>query len=170
MYRYCYWHVVEPVKAEARPVPPGVRASKLFLTNLFNTTLPLIRYEIRDQVTLIDEPCSCGSTFRRVEDIEGRLYDVFTYEGGITIHPYVILSAIDRYPSVVEFQVRQTAHGVSILLVANDGSVKVQQIESDVQKNLMRAGLHGAEVSANIVEGLERTAGVAKLRRFIPLS
>ena len=43
--------IVEAVDHEGRPVKPGNRSDKLFVTNLFNTTLPLIRYEITDEIT-----------------------------------------------------------------------------------------------------------------------
>ena len=34
---------------------------------------PLIRFEVKDQVTLIDGTCPCGSSFRCIEDSQGRL-------------------------------------------------------------------------------------------------
>src|SRR6266516_5669 len=164
-------HIIEPVDENGRPVPPGVRASKLYLTNLFNHTLPLIRYEISDQVRFLDgEPCSCESTLRRVEDVQGRLEDVFTYEGGgVAVHPLVFWSTFQHYPNVVEYQVRQTEHGVVISLLTN-GPVAVEQVERDVGEYLEKLGLHKPEVSARIAGNLERTPGAAKLKRFVPLA
>jgi len=164
-------HIIEPVDENGRPVPPGVRASKLYLTNLFNHTLPLIRYEISDQVRFLDgEPCPCESTFRRVEDVQGRLEDVFTYEGGgVAVHPLVFWSTFQHYPNVVEYQVRQTEHGVVISLLTN-GPVAVEQVERDVGEYLEKLGLHKPEVSARIADNLERTPGAAKLKRFVPLA
>src|SRR6266568_8680752 len=101
--------IVEPVDENGRPVPLGVKSSKIYLTNLYNHTLPLIRYEITDQVTfLADEACACGSNLRRIGDIEGRLEDMFTYEGGTRVHPVVFDSAFEHYPNVIEYQVLQT--------------------------------------------------------------
>ncbi|MCI0620151.1 MAG: phenylacetate--CoA ligase family protein, partial [Acidobacteria bacterium] len=64
--------IVEPVDAAGRPEPPGVRSAKLYLTNLYNRLLPLIRYEITDEITLLDERCPCGSAHRLVADVQGR--------------------------------------------------------------------------------------------------
>ena len=49
--------IVEPVDLDGRPVPPGVRSDKLYLTALANPTLPLIRFELTDQVRFLDIPC-----------------------------------------------------------------------------------------------------------------
>ncbi|MCA1847137.1 MAG: phenylacetate--CoA ligase family protein, partial [Actinobacteria bacterium] len=52
--------IVEAVDDAGRPVGPGERSAKLYVTNLYNTTLPLIRYELTDELTLTGEPCPCG--------------------------------------------------------------------------------------------------------------
>jgi phenylacetate-CoA ligase len=162
--------IIEPVDDYGRPVGPGVRGSKIYLTNLFNHVLPIIRYEISDQVTLLRaESCPCGSTLHRVEDIQGRQDDAFIYEGGVIVHPVVFWSAFERYPSVVEYQVKQTEHGVAIYLLTN-GPVALEQVERDVAEYLEKSGLDNPEVSAKIVDKLERTPGVAKLKRFVPLA
>ena len=44
--------IIEPVDERGDPVPAGVRSHKIYLTNLFNPLMPLIRYEITDEITL----------------------------------------------------------------------------------------------------------------------
>ena len=88
--------IVEPVDLDGRPVPPGVRSDKLYLTALANPTLPLIRFELTDQVRFLDIPCACGSAHQLVADVEGRLDDVFTYPGGLVVHPLVFGSVLRR--------------------------------------------------------------------------
>ena len=41
--------IIEPVDGVGEPVPPGMSSQKVYLTNLFNPLLPLIRYEITDE-------------------------------------------------------------------------------------------------------------------------
>ncbi len=162
--------VVEVVDENGSPVPPGTRSAKIYLTNLFNYTLPLIRYEITDQVTLrADERCACGSNLRRIDDIQGRLEDMFTYHSGVRVHPVTFSSAFEHYPNVVEYQVSQTEHGVAISILTN-GPVALEQLERDVAEYLEKSGLYNPEVSARIVDRLERTPGVAKLKRFVRLT
>ena len=46
--------IFEPVDAHGRPVGPGELSHHVLLTSLYNHAQPMIRYEITDQVTLID--------------------------------------------------------------------------------------------------------------------
>jgi phenylacetate-CoA ligase len=163
-------HIIEAVDANGRPVSPGMQASKIYLTNLFNHTMPLIRYEIADKVTLLSEQeCPCGSIFRQVGDVEGRQEDSFLYPGDVMVDPLVFESTFQHYPSVVEYQVTQTPKGASLSLVTQ-GPVDLRQLETDLCENLERSGLHNPELSARVVDRLERTHGVAKLKRFVPLA
>src|SRR5262249_10503556 len=62
--------IIEPVDAQGNPVLPGERAAKVYVTNLYNLTQPLIRYELTDEglysTTRVRaaRPC-CGSTTSR---------------------------------------------------------------------------------------------------------
>jgi phenylacetate-CoA ligase len=109
--------IVEPVDLDGRPVPPGVRSDKLYVTALVNPTLPLIRFELTDQVTFLDGPCPCGSAHQLIADLESRLDDVFTYPGGLVVHPHVFGAQLRRDRGIVEYQVRQTPAGAEVLVV-----------------------------------------------------
>ncbi|MCF7932352.1 MAG: hypothetical protein K9K93_04205 [Acholeplasmataceae bacterium] len=54
---------------------PHMIGTRMVITNLVNTAQPLIRYEMNDLIVL-DDPCPCGSSFRRIEKILGRHDDV----------------------------------------------------------------------------------------------
>jgi phenylacetate-coenzyme A ligase PaaK-like adenylate-forming protein len=101
------------VDADNRPVDQGVRARKLLVTNVINHAMPLIRYELTDEITVLDESNPDPWTGRRIADIEGRSDDIFTYDG-VEVHPYVFRSVIGRHRDVLEYQVRQTATGVPL--------------------------------------------------------
>jgi phenylacetate-coenzyme A ligase PaaK-like adenylate-forming protein len=74
------WAILEVVDADNRPVPAGTPGSKVLITNLANRTLPFLRYEVGDVVTMATEPCRCGSRLPRVERIDGRTADTFWIE------------------------------------------------------------------------------------------
>ena len=131
--------IVEPVDEDGQPVAPGERSAKVYLTNLFNRALPLIRYEITDEVTLLPEPCPCGSAHRCVADIQGRLDDRFVYDGR-RVHPHVFRSALGRHPGVVEYQVRQTADGARIA-VRCGAPVRLEALGHEVADALAQLGL-----------------------------
>lgn len=63
--------IVEPVDENNSPVPVGQKAHKILITSLEERTVPLIRYEISDKVTIHSEPCKCGNMAPWVE-VEGR--------------------------------------------------------------------------------------------------
>lgn len=160
--------IFEPVDNEGNPVPAGQRAAKLYITPLFNHAQPLIRYELTDEVTIIDEPCPCGSSMRRIDDIEGRADDMFVYDGGLIVHPQSFRSILGRERHVVEYQVRQTADGASIALRA-DGDVSGALVRDAVGSELARLGLRQPVVTVEMVNGFERQS-TGKLKRFFPLA
>lgn len=158
--------IIEPVDVDGRPVPPGVRSDKIYLTNLYNHALPLIRYELTDEMTLIAGDCPCGGTHRRIEDPHGRLDDSFDY-GGIGVHPHVFRSLLGRNDGIVEYQVVQTPRGAQVA-ARGSGDVDLAALEADIAAALTRLGVHAAEVTVSWVERIDRQSS-GKLRRFVPL-
>jgi phenylacetate-CoA ligase len=159
--------IVEPVDGNGEAVPCASESAKVYLTNLFNPLLPLIRYEITDQVTFLDEPCACGSAHRRIADIQGRLDDVFRYPSGIVVHPHAFRSVLGRDARVIEYQVRQTVRGGDVL-IRTRGSVDVERLARALEGELDRVGCPQPLVTARVVERIPRV-GVGKLRRFVPM-
>jgi phenylacetate-coenzyme A ligase PaaK-like adenylate-forming protein len=159
--------IVEAVDSNDRPVPSGVLADKVFVTNLANSVQPLIRYEITDQVVVLDESCACGSAHRRVSDIQGRLDDEFRYTSDIRVHPHVFRSALVRESAVTEYQVHQTAHGADILL-RHDAPVDSDALADNIAEALRKLGVADARVTARTVDSIPRLDS-GKLKRFIPL-
>jgi phenylacetate-CoA ligase len=64
--------ILEAVDEHGELVPAGVRSAKVLLTILYNHALPLIRYELTDEVTLLDGVCPCGSAHTLVQDVRPR--------------------------------------------------------------------------------------------------
>jgi phenylacetate-coenzyme A ligase PaaK-like adenylate-forming protein len=159
--------IVEPVDQAGNPVPVGTRSDAIYITVLTNSTLPLIRYHITDQMTFLAEPCPCGSAHQRIADVEGRLDDIFTYAGGITVHPHLFRSALLKETSLVEYQVRQTPRGAEILVIGSlrDRTSAARTLESE----LSRVGLPHPTISFHPVDSFDRQAS-GKVRRFLPLA
>jgi phenylacetate-CoA ligase len=70
--------VIDP--GTGRPLPAG-RPGELVLTSLTREASPVIRYRTRDRTVLVDEPCACGSPFRRMRKIHGRTDDMLVVRG-----------------------------------------------------------------------------------------
>jgi phenylacetate-coenzyme A ligase PaaK-like adenylate-forming protein len=136
------------------------------VTNLYNTTLPLIRYEITDELTLTGEPCPCGSAHRVIEDPQGRLDETFRY-GDLAVHPLVFRSPLGLRRHIVEYQVHQTSRGADIALCCT-GPVDLDGLHAELVAKLAAVGLADAEVTITAVDHLDRQ-DTGKLKRFIPL-
>ncbi len=159
--------IVEPVDEHGAPVPAGARAAKVYMTNLCNPLQPLIRYELTDEVTMLDDPCPCGSAHRRVADIQGRLDDVFRYADGVAVHPHVFRTVLGRDGRILEYQVQQTPAGADVRLRAK-ADLAVGDIARRIETELAHAGVRAPVVTATLVDGFERR-GTGKLKRFVPL-
>lgn len=100
------WVIVEPVDNQGNPVSDGTLADKYLLTNLYNYTQPMIRYEVTDRVILHRESCPCGNLSPWLE-IEGRNDDVLTFsEGGkeIRVPPLAIYAKLKEVHELRRFQ------------------------------------------------------------------
>jgi phenylacetate-coenzyme A ligase PaaK-like adenylate-forming protein len=160
--------IIEPVDADGQPVGVGERSSKILITNLFNHALPLIRYELTDELTVLDEPCPCGSRFTRIGDPHGRLDDTFTYGDGLVVHPHNFRSPLSHYAGIVEYQVRQTGRGAAVA-VRVTAPLDEAGLAAELTTGLARLGLTDPEVTVTTVEHLDRQYS-GKLKRFVPLS
>lgn len=100
------WLIVEPVDKNNCPVPAGVQADKILLSNLFNFTQPFIRYEVTDRVVLHDEPCKCGNSSPWLT-LEGRTDDVVSFlQNGVEIKlaPLAIYATLKEVHELRRFQ------------------------------------------------------------------
>jgi len=159
--------IVEPADQGGRPVPPGTASARVYVTAPANPVLPLIRFELTDQVTVTGTACPCGSAHTLIADVQGRLEDAFRYPGGATIHPHVFGSALRRDPGIVTYQVRQTPAGAEVLAVGAPGDPA--GLESALVSELRRHGLADPAVTVRTVDEPGRLAS-GKTRRFIPLA
>lgn len=100
------WLIVEPVDKDGKPVPDGVLADKILLTNLYNYTQPIIRYEVTDRMILHHEKCTCGNPSPWIE-IEGRNDDVIILTAGkktVRIPPLAVYAKLKEVHELRRFQ------------------------------------------------------------------
>lgn len=159
--------IVEPVDHDGNVVAPGQSADKILLTNLYNRTQPLIRYEITDALTLLSEICSCGCAHRRITDIAGRTDTFFVYEGDVTLHWLGMMTLFVADPDVIEFQIAQTQRGLDVA-IATSGHCDKERIRRGLTELMVKAGIDQPEVVIREVDALERLWS-GKLRQFQPL-
>jgi phenylacetate-coenzyme A ligase PaaK-like adenylate-forming protein len=157
--------IVELVDQDNQPVPAGVTSARALVTNLHNLTQPLIRYELTDQ--FIAHPTGPENGHLRAT-AQGRADPPFRY-GRIEVSAFAIRSVLATAPTVREYQISQTNHGLDAAIIA-DGELDTRTIAARLADTLRTAGLANPEVALRHVKTIERHADTGKTRRFIPLS
>lgn len=107
---------LETLNEDYSPCPPGQACTRLLVTDLIKRTLPVIRFELNDIITLSPQSCACGSAFRVIEQIQGRRDALLIGQtaGGQT--EYIMPDFIARLlitisDDIIEYQVRQLSPG-----------------------------------------------------------
>jgi phenylacetate-CoA ligase len=155
--------IVEPVDDCYQPVPPGTPSAKVLVTNLYNYLQPLIRYELGDSFTR--QPDSTEHGHMRVT-VDGRSDAILRYPGA-EVHPLALRSVLLATPEVLDYQVTQTIHGISVSVLLEEPA-DLRQLEARLETALKRAGLAGPHVEVQAVTSLPRHPETGKLRRVIP--
>jgi phenylacetate-CoA ligase len=156
--------IVELVDEHNQPVPPGTPSAKILVTNLVNRTQPLIRYEINDR--FVRRPDAADHGHLRAT-LEGRSDEIFSYGGGVDIHPLVVRTVMVTTPAIQDYRVRQTEHGIDVTVLA-DGRCDTDQICARLRNALTGAGLSDPEVAVTTTSTLPRHDQTGKLQRFLP--
>ena len=84
LHLFPFWNYVEVLDNDNQPVREG-EEGKVVITNLYNYSMPLIRYEIGDMAILGPEKCSCGQVLPTLKKVTGRITDHFILENGTMV-------------------------------------------------------------------------------------
>jgi phenylacetate-CoA ligase len=91
---------------DGRQVPDGEMGS-VQITNLFNFTMPLIRYRQGDVASKDPDPCPCGRGAPLLRSLEGRVDSFVVNADGKLFSPQVFWSIFRHYSSVSQFFITQ---------------------------------------------------------------
>ncbi len=92
--------VVDPETGE--PLPPGA-LGELVISTLRKRSMPLLRYRTGDLVSLIDEPCPCGSVLRRLGSVSRRAGAGLTLPGAGELTLPILDEALFAIQGVTDF-------------------------------------------------------------------
>lgn len=155
--------IVEVVDENNKPVPDGATGDKFLLTNLFNFTQPLIRYEISDVISLASGPCSCGSPFKRITVVDGRSDDFLRLPGrqgtDIHVHPLNFHGPLAEFPEIKEYQIIQEPDGIDVFLVLRQGITSDQvaeRVKIKLRDKINSLGARCPDIRLRIVPQIER--------------
>ncbi len=163
-----YAEVVDP--ETGRPLAPG-QPGELVLTSLDREASPVIRFRTRDRTVLVDEPCPCGSPFRRMRKIHGRTDDMLVVRGENVFPSQIedILLSVDGLTGNYQLVVDRQAHRLDDL-----------QVRIEARPDAERAGLReraeeriketiGLSVSVMVLAAGALPRSEGKARRVIDL-
>lgn len=160
--------IVQPVDIMDKPVGVGLIPHKVYLTNLYLYTLPLIRYEFSDQLQFLDKTCDCGVHHQLIAEPPGRPEFDFLYPGNVFVHHLTFVTPLLLEKNIQEYQVLQSERGAHIKIIAS-GYVDKYALGKTLCNSLRVLGLSNPEVIFSEVTQFEYIAN-GKLRRFIKWS
>lgn len=88
--------IIDPETEEV--LPPGEKG-ELVISCITKEALPLIRYRTRDITRLMYEPCKCGRTTVRMENLSGRSDDMLIIRG-VNVFPSQIEEVLLKVPEI----------------------------------------------------------------------
>ena len=151
--------VLEVVDENDRPVPPGVAGHKVLITTLFNRTMPFIRYELSDLVTVAEGPCPCGRPHLRLASVQGRREDVLSLparQGGrVSVHAIELQIPLNRMPEVRQVQVSPRPAGLLVRVVLRDTASTAEVLRSARRALAAELDRVGAAVEALTIEAVD---------------
>jgi phenylacetate-CoA ligase len=112
--------IVELIR-NGSPVDDGEIGS-VVLTDLTNTAMPLIRYQIGDVARLHRSPCPCGRNTPRIT-LEGRLEDTFVTQSGRVLTPEAVCEFFYNQPGIDQFQLFERLGKWELKYVPANGTV-----------------------------------------------
>ena len=161
--------IPEIINPETGEVLPAGEWGELVITCIKKEALPLIRYRTKDITRLIYEPCKCGRTTVRMENLSGRSDDMLKIRG-VNVFPSQIEEVVlsveglgPHYEIIVERDGYADKLSVRVELATATDSFKVlENIEKTVRNKLkIMLGLD-AKVILESPNTLARFEGKAK--------
>ncbi len=159
----------EIIDSQTGEVLPAGEKGELVITCIKKEGLPLIRYRTKDITRLFYEPCACGRTTCRMENLSGRSDDMLKIRG-VNVFPgqieEVVLSIPElgpHYEIIVEREGYTDKLTVRVELVKEaDSFTELQRIERAVKDKLKVILGLDAKIRLESPNTLQRFEGKAK--------
>ena len=159
----------EIINPETGEVLPAGEQGELVITCIKKEGLPLIRYRTKDITRLIYEPCKCGRTTCRMENLSGRSDDMLKIRG-VNVFPSQIEEVVlsveglgPHYEIIVEREGYNDILTVRVeLAVSTDSFSVLEKISNTVRAKLKTILGLDAKIKLESPNTLQRFEGKAK--------
>ncbi len=163
------YFIPEIINSETGEVLPAGEKGELVITCIKKEGLPLIRYRTKDITRLIYEPCKCGRTTVRMENLSGRSDDMLKIRG-VNVFPSQIEEVVlgvdglgPHYEIIVERDGYQDKLTVRVELArATDSFTELEKVEKTVKNKIKVVLGLDAKIKLESPNTLARFEGKAK--------
>ena len=165
------WFIPEIIDPETEEVLPPGEKGELVITCLGKEALPLVRYRTGDITRLMYEPCRCGRTTVRMENISGRA-DAMLVIRGVNVFPTQIEEVLLQIPEIgphyeilVERKNRLDVMTITVELVDDrllDSYSQLSELEMKIRKGLKSQLGLATQIRLVAPYSLKRFEGKAK--------
>jgi phenylacetate-CoA ligase len=112
---------------EPTPASAAGTGHALVATGLTNRAMPLIRYAMGDVTTVVDKPCACGLTSRRLAPVTSKQEDVLVTPDGRFVSPSILTHPFKPLVGVLRSQIIQERVDELIVRLETDANFDVGQ-------------------------------------------
>jgi len=137
---FFYPEIIDPATGKA--LPAGEKGELVF-TTITREGTPLLRYRTRDITFIMEEPCACGRTTRRIHRLFGRTDDM------------LIIRGVNVFPSQIEqalIEIEGTEPQYLIIVNRGDSHLDEVELQVEVKKELFSDETRGLEELRNRIE------------------
>ena len=163
------YFIPEIIDSETGEVLPAGEKGELVITCIKKEGLPLIRYRTKDVTRLFYEPCACGRTTCRMENLSGRSDDMLKVRG-VNVFPGQIEEVVLSVPELgPHYEIIVEREGYSDKLTVRvelnketDSFAELQRIEATTRNKLKVVLGLDAKIRLESPNTLQRFEGKAK--------
>lgn len=155
LHLFQFWNYVEVLDKDNQPVQEG-EEGRIIVTNLFNYSMPLIRYEIGDMGILGPKKSTCGHFLPTLKKVTGRITDHFILENGTIIHGEYFTHLFYFRDWITTFKVIQEDYLKIRIQIVIIGKIK-RSDQADIEKKIRLIMGSGCRIIWNIVDDIPKT-------------
>jgi len=142
---FFYPEIIDP--ETGKPVKAGEKGELVF-TTLTREGTPLLRYRTRDITCIMEDPCACGRTTRRIHRLFGRTDDM------------LIIRGVNVFPSQIEqalIEIKGTEPQYLIIVNRGENHLDEVELQVEVKKDAFSDETRGLESLRSRIEQIMKS-------------